>query len=120
MLHQSENILLASEFLDGNQLRLAQFEGEQSLRRNPSLNIYEPQGGNDVSSQAIELAIIPGLAFDRKNRRLGRGGGHYDRLLSKIDVHKIGVCFDMQVFEAIPDEEHDVAMDEVVCDGECS
>ena len=104
--------------VDGNRLRLAPFDGEQSLRLNAALNLYEPQGDDYPLPQTIEVAIVPGIAFDRKLHRLGRGGGFYDRLLPQLKAYRIGVCFDFQMFDEIPSSAEDVAMDEVVCESE--
>jgi 5-formyltetrahydrofolate cyclo-ligase len=100
--------------VDGNHLRLVRFEGEQSLRRNAAMNLYEPQGNDFPTPLSIELAIVPGIAFDRHNHRLGRGRGYYDRLLPGLHTYNIGACFDFQLFDNIPFGEHDVPMDEVV------
>ena len=98
--------------IDGDNLRLAPFEDEQSLRKNAAMNLYEPQG-NDYQ-QPVDLAIIPGIAFDRNHHRMVRGRGYYDRLLPSLRTYCIGVCFDFQLFDAIPFGVHDVPMDEVV------
>ena len=102
--------------VDGNRLRLALFEGEQSLRRNAAMNLYEPQGNDYPSPQTIELAIVPGVAFDHSHHRLGRGRGYYDRLLPQLNAYNIGVCFDFQTFDQIPHDDDDVVMDEVLGD----
>jgi len=102
--------------VDGEHLRLALFEGEQSLRLNAAFNLYEPQGNDYPSPQTIELSIVPGVAFDRNNNRLGRGRGYYDRLLPKLNSYNIGVCFDFQVFDVVFCDENDVAMDEIFSD----
>ena len=63
---------------------------------------------------SIDLAIIPGVSFDRKGNRLGRGKGYYDRLLNKLNVYKIGICFQFQLTEpGLPTEDSDIPMDEV-------
>ena len=98
--------------IDGNNLRLASFEGEDSLRKNVAMNLYEPQGGD--FAQPVDLAIAPGIAFDRNNHRMGRGHGYYDRLLPSLRTYCIGVCFDFQLFDAIPYGEYDVPVDEVM------
>ena len=100
--------------VDGDLLRLRQFSGEQKLKRNATLNLYEPLGDDYPDPQNIELAVIPGIAFDRNNQRLGRGKGYYDRLLPDINAYKIGVCFDFQLFDNIPVDKFDVQMDEVI------
>ncbi|WP_245523414.1 5-formyltetrahydrofolate cyclo-ligase [Spirochaeta thermophila] len=60
-----------------------------------------------------EVVLVPGLGFDRAGRRLGRGGGWYDRLLVG-EARAVGVCFACQVVEAVPEEEHDVRVAYVV------
>ncbi|HEX3988778.1 MAG TPA: 5-formyltetrahydrofolate cyclo-ligase [Verrucomicrobiae bacterium] len=60
---------------------------------------------------ALDLALVPGLGFDLAGRRLGRGKGFYDRLLSRIAGAKCGVALDQQILTEIPAENHDVRMD---------
>lgn len=79
--------------------------------------IREPQAaGSLVPPAAIELIIVPGLAFTRRGLRLGRGGGFYDRYLARLDGKcvKLGVCFDVQLLETLPVEPHDQRVDAVV------
>jgi 5-formyltetrahydrofolate cyclo-ligase len=61
---------------------------------------------------------VPGIAFDRKMNRLGRGKGYYDRFLSKISAPKIGICFDFQLLDKIPAESTDIKMDYIVSENE--
>lgn len=79
-----------------------------------SFHIEEPTGDNVADVDDIELMIIPAVAFDRKGNRLGRGKGFYDRLLSTSKATKIGVGYEFQLFDSIPSEPHDVAMDMVI------
>jgi 5-formyltetrahydrofolate cyclo-ligase len=64
----------------------------------------------------IDVALVPGVAFDACGARLGYGGGYYDRLLPHLrpDCLKIGVAFDEQILEEIPAEEHDENVDVIV------
>jgi 5-formyltetrahydrofolate cyclo-ligase len=62
----------------------------------------------------LDLLLVPGLAFDPRGHRLGRGKGFYDRLLGAARGTKCGICFDEQVAEMIPVEAHDVAVNCVV------
>lgn len=65
--------------------------------------------------QALDLVIIPGRAFDKQGRRLGRGGGHYDRLLEKWEESvRMGVAFREQMVDQVPFELHDIDMDVVL------
>jgi len=65
----------------------------------------------------MDVVILPGVAFDRKGGRLGRGGGYYDRLLRKAGkVVKVGLCFREQIVKKVPMKAHDVRVDRVITD----
>jgi 5-formyltetrahydrofolate cyclo-ligase len=66
--------------------------------------------------EAIDLILVPGLAFSKDRHRLGRGGGFFDRLLAgrAAGAFKLGICFSFQLVDAIPTEEHDIVMNAVV------
>ena len=110
--HMQKTIILP--VIDGDNLRLKPFMGRQYLQHHSTLNLYEPQGDDYANPDNIDIAIVPGIAFDSHNHRLGRGKGYYDKLLSQLNVYKIGVAFDFQMFNNIPFDEHDIAMDEVI------
>lgn len=79
-----------------------------------AFHIEEPTGEDTVNVSEIELIIVPGVAFDRKGNRLGRGKGFYDRLLRNSRAAKIGVGYNFQLVEEIPVEEHDVPMNMII------
>ncbi len=81
-----------------------------------SYGALEPDVRYAVDPSIMEVAIIPGVAFDEKGHRLGRGMGHYDRFLETLKCIKIGLCFEVQVEPSIPHEPHDVIMDAVCTD----
>jgi 5-formyltetrahydrofolate cyclo-ligase len=85
-----------------------------ALRKHATLNLYEPQGEAYPHLSDIRLVVVPGVAFDRERRRIGRGKGFYDRLLPSLQAYKIGAGFDFQLLDAIPAEPHDVPMDTIV------
>ncbi len=110
--HKSKTILLPC--IDGNNLVLKQFIGEQNLITNKKLNIPEPSG-NEYCGENIDIIFIPGLAFDKNNNRLGRGKGFYDVFLQKYPLsYKIGIALKLQFFDAIPIQDHDIKMDLVI------
>jgi len=78
----------------------------------------DPSQTERVAAESVDLFIVPGLLFDRTGMRLGRGGGHYDRLLARRrgDALAVGVCFEDRVVDALPRERWDVRMDLVVTD----
>lgn len=60
-----------------------------------------------------DVVIVPGVAFDMKGRRLGQGGGYYDRLLRKLKrgAVSLGVAFDLQVVDEVPCGPNDAKID---------
>lgn len=72
----------------------------------------------DVDPATLDAVIVPGLAFTPDGRRLGQGGGHYDRLLARLapGVVTIGVCFGEQLRDDLPTEPHDQRVDHVITD----
>lgn len=77
--------------------------------------IKEPVGPA-IDPEVVDLAVIPGVAFDRLGGRLGQGGGHYDRLLARMppETVRVGFAFACQVVPRVPREDHDQAVDIVV------
>lgn len=98
--------------IDGDTLLLKRYTSADEM--SPcEYGILEP-AGEAFTKGDIDMLIIPGLAFDRRGNRLGRGKGYYDKLLSETAAVKVGVCFDFQLFDEIPTEPHDESMDAVV------
>jgi len=100
--------------VDEGEMEVRQYEGPSKLEKG-AFNIKEPSGRKYDSLEDIDVAVIPGVAFDSANNRLGRGKGYYDRFLASIpQSYKIGVCFEFQKIKSIPADAHDVKMDEVL------
>ena len=77
-----------------------------------ALNILEPE--NPIKIKEVDVFLVPGLAFTASGKRLGRGGGYYDKLLSKYpDTLKIGITFNERILQDLPTESHDISMDYV-------
>lgn len=81
-----------------------------------SFGIMEPQGGMAVEPRAIDLIVVPGVAFTKNGVRMGRGKGYYDKYMSQegFRAHKIGVCYAEQVLDELPAEPHDIMMDSLI------
>lgn len=77
--------------------------------------VPEPKSGAVVDLECVDILVVPGLMFDPGGGRLGRGGGHYDRLLARSShALRVGVAFDFQITDSLPVEEHDERMDLIV------
>lgn len=101
--------------VDGDDLLLRRYTGPDSLQPGPQFGIPEPTGPVFDELDKIDMIIVPGVAFDKHNNRMGRGRGFYDRLLKTTpNAVKVGVAFSFQLFDTIPTEPFDVPMNLVV------
>jgi 5-formyltetrahydrofolate cyclo-ligase len=83
------------------------------------LGLLEPIGpglGEDAVAEA-DLVLASALAVDRTGRRLGQGGGSYDRALPRASARVIAVVFDDEVLDAVPIEPHDRPVDGILTPG---
>jgi 5-formyltetrahydrofolate cyclo-ligase len=122
---------------DGKSLVLPRVEreGGLSLRRvqQPTLDLAPgyrgilepPLNAPELPREAIDLVLVPGVAFDRHGNRLGQGGGYYDRLLyelrsaavasrRKVPALAMGLAYEFQVFSQVPAGVTDHPVDLVV------
>jgi 5-formyltetrahydrofolate cyclo-ligase len=105
--------------LDAGEMEFIRISEEWGSELTPGhRGILEPrEGSGEVfrpDTPDTVAVLVPGLAFDKSGSRLGRGGGFYDRFLSRADLQgatKIGVCWSMQLVHDTPTDHHDVAMD---------
>jgi 5-formyltetrahydrofolate cyclo-ligase len=82
--------------------------------------LRNPVTGVPVPFEDIDLVVAPGLGFDRRGNRLGRGGSYYDRFFAtkELKAPKCGFAFAEQVLESVPVTDHDVPVDFLVTDEE--
>jgi 5-formyltetrahydrofolate cyclo-ligase len=78
----------------------------------------EPARRIPVDPRTVDVVVAPGLAFDREGHRLGYGGGHYDRYLTRLGDRaiRIGVAYSLQLVDRVPTEPEDRLVDMVVTD----
>ena len=82
--------------------------------------ILEP--GEDcplLSPRELDLALVPGLCYDRRGYRLGFGGGYYDRWLAGYPGLRIGLCRRLVLQDRLPTEPHDLRVDLVLTEDAC-
>ena len=82
--------------------------------------LRSPISGLPVPLEDIDLIVTPGMAFDRKGNRLGRGGSYYDKFFAHKTVRAVtcGFAFDEQIVDSVPTSEHDIPVDILVTDKE--
>jgi 5-formyltetrahydrofolate cyclo-ligase len=67
-----------------------------------------------IAPKSIELALVPGLAFDRHGWRLGYGGGFFDRFLGQFKGVSLGITFEALWLNILPHDTYDIPMNFVV------
>lgn len=101
----------------GETYELAELRGlsPACLRVGPH-GIREPREASPNAARPTAW-LVPGLAFTRDGRRLGYGGGWYDRLLASAEptAQRLGIAYSFQVVDVLPSEPHDVRLTDVVC-----
>lgn len=137
-LHEEGKKIVLPKVISDCEMELREYDGDADLEVG-SFGIMEPCGKLFTDYEDIDVAVIPGMAFDKDGNRLGRGKGYYDRFLNaagkrgvkekcesgkgvnekrenrKGNTYKIGICFPFQFVDAVPADEHDNRMDMVVC-----
>ena len=79
--------------------------------------IPEPIADEPIADDDTALVLMPGLAFDPEGRRLGYGGGFYDRFLAREPNHPlVALCYGFQMFDHLETEAHDIPVDLVIAD----
>jgi 5-formyltetrahydrofolate cyclo-ligase len=67
-----------------------------------------------MSISRLDFVLVPGVAFDLRGHRLGRGRGFYDQLLKVVLGRTCGIAFDEQIIETVPVEPHDILVNSIL------
>ncbi|QDU98331.1 5-formyltetrahydrofolate cyclo-ligase [Lignipirellula cremea] len=116
---------VAVPYCEAGLLRLFLLQGVDELERG-AYGIREPAvalrklPGRRIGIEEIDLAVLPGLAFDRRGGRLGYGKGYYDKLLATAlpCPFLVGLAYDSQLFPEVPMSEHDIRLHAVATESE--
>ena len=103
-------VVLLPVLLPDDGLAWGRYEGSLVPGR---MGLREP-ADRDADLSAADVVVVPGVAFDAAGRRLGRGGGSYDRALAAVTVPVVGIALDDEVVDEVPVEPHDRRVDVVV------
>lgn len=113
LVAEGKTVLLPRVISD-TEMELRRYTGTDDLQAG-AFGILEPTGERFTDYETIEVAVVPGMAFDIQGHRLGRGKGYYDRFLTKIPhAYKIGICHPSRLLDLVPTDDNDVLMDEVI------
>lgn len=105
---------------DNYRMKLMKIDNfDSSLRPGPR-GVLEPNPARckRVPIEQIDIAIIPGIAFDEKGGRIGSGKGYYDRLIPDLAIttRKVALAFEEQLIPQVPMESHDKHVDIIITD----
>lgn len=122
-LYPDKNFFIPKTFPDRNMKINLYNKNELVLHK---FGYYESSSEIFYDEKILDLIIVPATAFDYSKNRIGFGGGYYDTFLSKVIFNNqtnrknrnkpliIGVCYDFQLVDFIPSEDHDIKMDYIV------
>ncbi len=110
--YKNKSILLPV-IVDDKTMVLRSYTGNRNMLQN-RWGISEPQGKDFNAYEKIDLAVIPGLAFDKRGYRLGRGKAYYDRFLGQLQCPVFGLCFAYRYLENLPVEVWDIPVQRVI------
>jgi 5-formyltetrahydrofolate cyclo-ligase len=104
----------------GEDLELRESDDAQPLVRGAAGVLEPAPEALAIPADAVDVFVVPGLLFDRAGRRLGRGGGHFDRLLARArpDALRVGVCTAERLVRELPEDPWDVRVHRIVTDQE--
>lgn len=118
MIEQAQNLgkMVAVPVCGKNRtIRACILDDEAMLAKGP-YGVKEPVIKKSVGLKDLDLVIVPGIAFDKKGARLGRGKGHYDRFLKKIypKTVSLGLAYDFQIVPRLPATKRDVGVQKII------
>lgn len=109
--HWSHHKTILLPVVEGDQMAVRKYNEARGLQPGEGFGIPEPVGENYTTLDSIDFVIVPGIAFDTRCNRMGRGKAYYDRFLPRLKALKAGICFKYQYFDTIPTDTFDIQMD---------
>ena len=104
---------IAIPLVRGTSLELHRYDADSLVEG--YYGIMEPSEDSAIiAPEEVDLAFVPGVAFTPDGKRLGRGGGFYDRLLPLIHCPRYGVCWNYRILQNLPTDEWDITMDGIL------
>lgn len=96
--------------IHGHGIEIRYYRGQDNLVRG-KYGIPEPD--SEIFKGIPDLIIVPGVAFDEQQNRMGRGKGYYDRFLKEYKTETLGVCYDFQLIDHLPTTRFDKKVNRV-------
>lgn len=115
-LAQGKRVCVPAWRSDERRYEFCEYRADFQLQPGP-YQILEPRDPRWILPDLLELLFVPAVGFDVHGRRLGHGGGHYDRLMAASRCPRVCLAFELQRMAAVPVEEHDLPVDVIVTEG---
>lgn len=117
-LDNNKIVVLPAFDLQNNEITLMKIDNIKTDMKLNEKGIPEPKADKCkiIPLELIEIAIIPGIAFDERGGRMGSGDGSYDRLIPRLPVttRKVALAYESQILQHIPMESHDRHVDIII------
>lgn len=115
-LRKGKKVYVPCLDLAKKQIHAIQIVNPKELTPGPYGILEPPFDKNRLGTPGeLDLAVVPGLGFDRRGGRIGRGEGYFDRFLKEAKkAYKIGLAFECQMVDKVPRGTNDVFLDEVI------
>lgn len=107
------DVQVAVPVVDGEEMQASLLQDTAELEPGP-FDVPQPREPELVDADSIDVALVPGVAFDRDGNRIGRGAGYYDRFLADVNATAVGLAYAFQVVDHIDTDPWDVPVDHVV------
>jgi len=111
----NKTVVLPAFDIEKHEMELMKVDNLKAHLRTRHRGIKEPNRRlcKVVPIEYIDIAFIPGIAFDEKGGRIGSGEGYYDRLIPKLPntTRKVSLAFEDQIVQQVPMESHDRYID---------
>ena len=115
-INEGKHIFIPRTDIKTKKMEAVEITSLEGLKEN-KYGILEPDDSKEeFCKNNLDLIILPGVAFDLVGKRIGYGGGYYDRYLENIDkkIIKVALIYDFQLLENVPAEEHDIKADYII------
>jgi len=121
LLNNNKRIFAPYCIKDEKRMEVVEIENPDQDLEKGAYGIKEPAKrirNNKVDPKNLDIVVVPAVAFSKSGYRVGYGGGYYDRFLERLanKTISIGINYEEMLFDKVPKEDHDLAVDMVVTD----
>ena len=115
----ARGVQLALPRIEGNEVVAAWYRPDELMSETP-FGAMEPAEAEALPPDALDVVVVPGIAFDRQGNRVWYGGGFYDRLSLRLrpDAFAVAIAFALQLVDAAPSGGADRRVAAIVTEGE--